>query len=68
MRAIVKFIDGGYVNIPADKIQKKEDWITILDGYGCELNSDYFRDGVAYCREADAQRDVPTLFDLVGCG
>ena len=55
MRAIVKFIDGGYVNIPADKIQKKEDWITILDGYGCELNSDYFRDGVAYCREADAE-------------
>ena len=32
MRAIVKFIDGGYVNIPADKIQKKEEWITILDG------------------------------------
>lgn len=32
MRAIVKFIDGGYVNIPADKFQKKEEWITILDG------------------------------------
>lgn len=36
------------------------------NGYGCELNPDYFRDGVAYCKEADAQRDVPTLFDLVG--
>lgn len=38
------------------------------NGYGCELNADYFADGVAYCKEADAQRDVPTLFDLVGCG
>ena len=38
------------------------------NGYGCELNADYFRDGVAYCKAADSQRDVPTLFDLVGCG
>ena len=26
------------------------------------------RDGVAYCKAANSQRDVPTLFDLVGCG
>ena len=32
MRAIVKFIDGGFVNIPADKIDKKEEWITVLNG------------------------------------
>ena len=32
MRAIVKFIDGGYVNIPADKIDQKEEWITVLNG------------------------------------
>lgn len=31
MRAIVKFIDGGYVNIPADKIDKNEEWITVLN-------------------------------------
>lgn len=38
------------------------------EGYGCELNADYFRDGVAYCKEADAGRDMPTLFDLLECG
>lgn len=32
MRAIVKFIDGGYVNIPTDKIDQKEEWITVLNG------------------------------------
>lgn len=35
------------------------------DGYGVELNSDYFKDGVAYCKAADDERDLPTLFDLV---
>ena len=34
-------------------------------GAGIELNSDYFRDGVGYLQEAEAVRDVPTLFDLV---
>lgn len=37
-------------------------------GAGIELNADYFRDGVGYLEEADAQRDAPTLFDLVGDG
>ena len=32
MRAIVKFIDGGFVNIPADKLDIKEEWITVLNG------------------------------------
>lgn len=36
------------------------------EGYGVELNQDYFRDGVMYLREADAGRDMPTLFDMVG--
>ncbi|MGN1194740.1 MAG: DNA methyltransferase [Acutalibacteraceae bacterium] len=36
------------------------------EGYGVELNSDYFKDGVMYLREADAGRDMPTLFDMVG--
>ncbi|RKJ40183.1 DNA methylase N-4 [Acutalibacter sp. 1XD8-33] len=35
-------------------------------GYGIELNPDYFVDGVEYCRSAQAQKDQPTLFDLVG--
>lgn len=35
-------------------------------GIGVELNTDYFCDGVAYCKEADAQRSLPTLFDVIG--
>ena len=34
-------------------------------GVGIELNSDYFRDGVAYCKQADMERSVPTLFDFI---
>lgn len=35
-------------------------------GAGIELNSDYFRDGLGYLQEAEAERDAPTLFDLIG--
>jgi SAM-dependent methyltransferase len=35
-------------------------------GLGIELNADYWRDGVAYCAAAAAERDTPTLFDLDG--
>lgn len=34
-------------------------------GLGCELNADYFRDGVGYCEEAEAKRNAPTLFDFL---
>lgn len=34
-------------------------------GYGTELNERYHRDAVAYCKEAEKQRDVPTLFSLM---
>lgn len=34
-------------------------------GYGIELNEDYFRDGVGYCRRAEIQKDIPSLFDLI---
>jgi hypothetical protein len=37
-------------------------------GIGCELNPDYFRDGVGYLKEADAERGMPTLFDFLGEG
>lgn len=37
-------------------------------GIGCELSPDYFRDGVGYLQEADAQREMPTLFDLLSEG
>ena len=29
------------------------------------MNPDYFRDGLGYLRQADAERDVPTLFDFL---
>jgi DNA modification methylase len=35
-------------------------------GYGVELNPDYFADGIRYMRETEAQRAVPSLFDLIG--
>ncbi|MGO1303230.1 MAG: DNA methyltransferase [Sphingomonas parapaucimobilis] len=35
-------------------------------GLGCELNPQYWRDGVRYCRETEAERATPTLFDLLG--
>lgn len=34
-------------------------------GIGIELNPDYFRDGVGYCKEAEMERTAPTLFDLL---
>ncbi|MBR1740021.1 MAG: DNA methylase N-4 [Ruminococcus sp.] len=35
-------------------------------GIGIELNADYFRDGVGYCKAEEEKRDMPTLFDLTG--
>jgi DNA modification methylase len=35
-------------------------------GYGVELSPKYFPDAVRYCREAEAERAVPSLFDLLG--
>ena len=37
-------------------------------GKGVELNPDYFRDGVGYLESADAEKDAPTLFDLLEFG
>jgi len=34
-------------------------------GLETELSNGYFRDGVGYLQEADAERDAPTLFDFV---
>ncbi|WP_101908855.1 DNA methyltransferase [Marasmitruncus massiliensis] len=34
-------------------------------GYGIELNTDYFRDGVGYLQAAESRRDMPTLFDYL---
>lgn len=37
-------------------------------GIGIELNSDYFRDGLAYLKSMDAQCEAPTLFDFISEG
>ena len=38
------------------------------DGYGIELNADYFRDGVGYCKAAEEEVETPTLFDYLQIG
>lgn len=50
---------GGLMTVPmtAVKMHRK--------GYGCELNPDYFRDGVGYLQEAENEVDAPTLFDFI---
>lgn len=34
-------------------------------GYGVELSTDYFRDGVGYLKAAEAEINMPTLFDYL---
>lgn len=50
---------GGLMTVPlrAVKLGRK--------GYGIELNVDYFRDGLGYLKEAEFERDMPTLFDFI---
>ena len=33
--------------------------------YGCELSSDYFRDGLGYLQAAEDEVESPTLFDFL---
>lgn len=51
---------GGLMTVPmvAVKMGRK--------GYGIELNSDYFRDGVGYLQSAEEEAETPTLFDFIG--
>ena len=34
-------------------------------GIGCELNPDYFRDGLGYLKLADEEMSMPSLFDFL---
>lgn len=49
---------AGLMTVPiiANKLGRK--------GWGCELNSDYFRDGVGYLKAEESVINVPTLFDF----
>jgi DNA modification methylase len=50
---------GGLMTVPTQAVKMGR------RGYGIELNADYFRDGVGYLKAAEAQIDMPTLFDLI---
>ena len=50
---------GGLFTVPYRAIMLRR------RGQACELNPEYFRDGLRYLREAEAKRDVPTLFDAL---
>lgn len=53
---------GGLMTVPETAVKMGR------DGYGIELNPDYFADGVEYCRSAEAQVEQPTLFDFLEAG
>lgn len=51
---------GGLMTVPMTAVKMRR------GGYGCELNLDYFRDGVGYLQAAENEIDEPTLFDFIG--
>ena len=50
---------GGLMTVPMSAVKMNR------RGYGCELNQDYFRDGVGYLQEAERDVETPTLFDFL---
>lgn len=50
---------GGIMSVPFRCIAKKR------FGIATELNEQYWRDGVKYCKEAEYKATVPTLFDAL---
>ena len=50
---------GGLMTVPMTAVKMGR------YGKGCELNPDYFRDGVGYLQIADDEKDAPTLFDFL---
>ena len=51
---------GGLMTVPLTAIKMGR------RGYGIELNSDYFRDGVGYLRQYEQSKEQLTMFDLIG--
>lgn len=49
---------GGLMTVPMSAVKMGR------YGMGCELNPDYFRDGVGYLQTAENEIETPTLFDL----
>lgn len=53
---IVRDVFGGIMSVPYRALKMKRKAI------GIELNTAYFNDGVKYCRDMEALKNVPTLF------
>lgn len=53
---------GGLMTVPMTAVKMGR------RGYGIELSSDYFRDGVGYLQEAEQEKEMPTLLDFVSGG
>lgn len=53
---------GGLMTVPMTAVKMNR------HGYGCELNPDYFRDGVGYLKEVEVEKETPTLFDFIDDG
>lgn len=53
---------GGLMTVPMTAVKMNR------YGYGCELNPDYFRDGVGYLKEVEVEKETPTLFDFIDDG
>ncbi len=51
---------GGLMTVPMTAVKMHR------RGYGCELNPDYFRDGVGYLQASENEIETPTLFDFIG--
>lgn len=51
---------GGLMTVPVTAVKMGR------YGIGCELNPDYFRDGVGYLQSAEIEADTPTLLDFIG--
>jgi DNA modification methylase len=50
---------GGIMSVPQKAVRMGR------QGKGCELNADYFRDGVGYLKLAEEEANMPTLFDFI---
>lgn len=50
---------GGLMTVPMTAVKMHR------NSKGCELNQDYFRDGVGYLQAAENEVDEPTLFDFM---
>lgn len=56
---IVADFFGGLMTVPYRAVLKNR------FGFGCELNTSYFWDGAGYCKAAEMNKSVPTLFDTL---